>query len=184
LNRTVVKLLSLAVIELSSKPSSAEVRLMIKEITVRNYRPDDLTDIFGIMSEYPSPTGKVWSADVVEEMISDALKEQPDGIFVAETGRRVVGFAIVMHRIWFNVSYLDYIQVKMKWTGKGVGHKLLEKCVDWSRQKGARIIYTETGSDNERAIEFYQKHGFKITGRIPDYYQKGLDAVILVNRLS
>jgi len=157
---------------------------MGRKIHVRNYCSDDLKDVKEILFEYPSPTGKVWSESLVEEMLSDALKEQPDGVFVAEINGEVVGFAIVMYRNWFDIAYLDYIQVKTKWLNKGIGHKLIEKCMDWAREKGARIVYTETGKDNERAIKFYQKHGFQITGYIPDYYKKGLDAVILVSKIN
>jgi len=67
---------------------------------------------------------------------------------------------------------------------KEVGHNLIEKCINWSKMKGARIVYTETDRNNERAIEFYKKHGFQITGYIPEYYRKGLDAVILVRKLG
>jgi len=157
---------------------------MRQKIVVRNYRSNDVKDLKEILSKYPSPTGRVWDEDMIEEMISDALKEQPDGVFVAEIGEKVVGFAIVMYRDWLNIAYLDYIQVKLAYISKGIGSKLIEKCADWAREKGARIIYAETGKDNERAIKFYQKHGFKITGFIPDYYQMGLDAVILVKKLS
>jgi len=157
---------------------------MSQEITVRNYRFEDLATIKKILFEYPSPSGRVWSGDMVEEMISDAFMEQPDGVFVAETGGKVVGFAIVMHRAWFNIAYLDYIQVKREHISKGVGHKLIEKCIDWAKEKGSRIIYTETGKNNENAVKFYQKHGFQTTGNIPEYYQRGLDAVILVKKLS
>ncbi len=157
---------------------------MKRDIVVRDYRSDDLEDIKEILSGYPSPTGRVWSDSLVEEMMSDALREQPDGVLVAEVGGKVVGFAVVMYREWFNIAYLDYIQVKKDYINKGFGHRLIERCVSWAREKGARMIYTETGKDNERAIKFYKRHNFKITGRIPDYYQKGLDAVILVNRLS
>lgn len=156
---------------------------MSREIVVRNYRTRDLKGIKEILSEYPSPTGRVWSENMVEEMMSDALKEQPDGVFVAAMNGKVVGFAIVMYRDWFNIAYLDYIEVKTDLMNKGVGHRLVEKCINWAKEKSARIIYTETGKNNERAIKFYQKHGFKTTGHIPDYYQKGLDAVILVNVL-
>jgi ribosomal protein S18 acetylase RimI-like enzyme len=157
---------------------------MSREIAVRNYCTRDLEDIKEILSEYPSPTDRAWSENMVEEMMSAALREQPDGVFVAVKGGKVVGFAIVIYRDWFNIAYLDYIQVKTDHINKGIGHRLIEKCVNWAREKSARIIYTETGKNNERAIKFYQKHGFQVTGHIPDYYQKGLDAVILVNKLS
>jgi ribosomal protein S18 acetylase RimI-like enzyme len=157
---------------------------MSREILVRSYRAGDLEDIKEILSEYPSPTGRVWSENMVKEMITDALKEQPDGVFVAAISGKVVGFAIVMYRDWFNIAYLDYIQVSTDQINRGVGHKLIERCINRARERGARIIYTETGKNNEGAIKFYQRHGFKITGYIPDYYQKGLDAVILVNKLG
>lgn len=157
---------------------------MSQKIVVRNYRSDDLKKVEEILFEYPSPTGRTWSGDMIKEMLSDALGEQPDGVLVAETGGKVVGFAIVMYRDWFSIAYLDYIQVKTEWINKGISHNLVEKCMNWAREKGARIIYTETGKNNARAIKFYQKHGFQITGHIPDYYQNGLDAVILVSKLS
>lgn len=157
---------------------------MSPRIRVRNYHSSDLKSIEEILFEYPSPTGRAWSEDTVKEMISEALKEQPDGVLVATINKEIAGFAVVMHREWFNIAYLDYIQVKTEQMNKGVGHKLIEKCIDWAREKGARIIYTETGENNEEAIRFYQKHDFKITGHIPDYYQKGLDAVFLVKQLG
>jgi len=157
---------------------------MSREIVVRNYCSDDLEDVKEILFEFPSPTGRAWSEKLVEEMMSDVLKEQPDGVFVAEIGGKVVGFAIVVYRSWFNIVYLDYIQVKTEWINKGIGHKLIEKCINWTKEKGARIIYTETGKNNERAIRFYKKHGFQITGYITDYYQEGSDAVILVSKLK
>jgi len=103
---------------------------MSEEILVRNYCSDDLRRVKGILSDCPSPTGRVWSEDAVEEMLSDALKEQPDGVFAAEIKGKVVGFAIVVFKEWFNIAYLDYIQVKREWSNKGAGHKLIEKCVN------------------------------------------------------
>jgi len=152
-------------------------------ILVRSYCPDDMNRIANILSEYPSPTGTIWIRKLVQEMMSDAVKEQPDGVFVAEISGEIVGFAIVMYRAWLRIAYLDYIQVATKWSNKGAGHRLIEKCINWARAKSARILYTETGRNNDTAIRFYKKHGFQITGHIPDYYQEGLDAVILVNKL-
>jgi ribosomal protein S18 acetylase RimI-like enzyme len=137
-------------------------------ILVRGYRSEDLDDIREILLEYPSPSGRRWTENLVKEMMCDALKEQPDGIFVAEINGKIVGFVIVLRREWFNTAYLDYIQVKTNWINKGVGHELLEKCIEWARKKGTRIIYTETGRNNDEAIKFYKKHGFQITGCIPE----------------
>jgi len=156
---------------------------MSQKIVVRNFSSKDLRAVQEILFRYSSPTGHIWSEDMVREMMSDALTEQPDGVFVAEIDGKVVGFAVIFYKEWLGIAYLDYIQARAECTRKGIGHRLVQKCVNWAREKGARIIYTETGKNNDRAIRFYQKHNFQITGYIPDYYQRGLDAVILVRRL-
>jgi len=155
-----------------------------QKIFVRSYDFKDLKDIKEILFEYRSPSGKVWDEDMIETFLSDALREQPDGVFVAEINGKVVGFAVVMYRDWQNIAYLDYIQVKTSYMNRGIGHNLIEKCIKWSEMKSARIIYTETGKNNERAIKFYERHGFQITGHIPEYYQEDLDALILVRKLG
>ncbi len=136
---------------------------MTREIVVRSYCTGDLEGIKEILSECLSPTGQVWSEDMIEKMLSDALSEQPDGVFVATRHEQVVGFTIVIYRAWLNIAYLDYIQVKRNQIRKGIGHRLIEKGVNWARGKHARIIFTETGQNNKRAITFYQRHGFQIT---------------------
>jgi len=156
----------------------------LRKILVRNYNSEDLADIKKILFEYRSPTYRVWDNNMIEAFISDALREQPDGVFVAEVDGKVAGFAVVIFRDWQNIAYLDYIQVETSEMKKGVGHNLIEKCINWSKMKRVRIVYTETGRNNVRAIEFYEKHGFQITGCIPAYYRKGLDAVILVRSLD
>jgi ribosomal protein S18 acetylase RimI-like enzyme len=175
---------TLLTVMVTKENSERKDRNMNSEIEVRSYCSHDLNQVKKILLNYTSPTGRVWNENAVEEMMSDALKEQPDGVFVAEINGEVLGFAIVIYRDWFNIAYLDYIQVKMEWIGKGVGHKLIQKCIKWVEEKGARILYTETEKNNERANKFYQKHGFKITGSIPDYYQEEIDAVILVRKLD
>lgn len=67
---------------------------MPREIVVRNYRPEDLESIKEILSEHSSPTGRVWNENMVKEMISDALREQSDGVFVATTNGKVVGLPL------------------------------------------------------------------------------------------
>jgi len=46
-----------------------------------------------------------------------------------------------------------------------VGHKLIERCLDWTKEKGARLIYTETGRGNERAIGLCQRHGLRLRAK-------------------
>jgi putative acetyltransferase len=44
--------------------------------------------------------------------------------------------------------------------GSGAGRRLLETCVAWARARGAHRLVLDTTEQMERAIAFYEKHGF------------------------
>ena len=44
--------------------------------------------------------------------------------------------------------------------GTGAGRALLETCVAWAKHKGARRLVLDTTDRMDRAIAFYEKHGF------------------------
>jgi putative acetyltransferase len=44
--------------------------------------------------------------------------------------------------------------------GAGVGGVLLEECIDWARAQGGRRLVLDTTEQMQRAITFYEKHGF------------------------
>ncbi|WP_166437282.1 GNAT family N-acetyltransferase [Niastella caeni] len=45
--------------------------------------------------------------------------------------------------------------------GKGVGKALMQHCVNFAQQRGARIIWLGVWENNQRAIAFYTKWGFE-----------------------
>lgn len=51
-------------------------------------------------------------------------------------------------------------------TGRGIGHRLLEANLDWHGQ--GTDVYLNVAGYNARAIRFYERHGFIITGPVPD----------------
>jgi ribosomal protein S18 acetylase RimI-like enzyme len=52
---------------------------------------------------------------------------------------------------------------------KSVGRMLVETTCDWAREKNARAIYLMVTSNNEAAIAFYKRLGFKETGHSEPY---------------
>jgi RimJ/RimL family protein N-acetyltransferase len=57
--------------------------------------------------------------------------------------------------------------------GRGVGSKMLEYTIEWSRQRGYRKICLSVFSSNHRAIHLYRKYGFIEEGRRRDQYLIG-----------
>jgi ribosomal protein S18 acetylase RimI-like enzyme len=54
-----------------------------------------------------------------------------------------------------------------------IGKALLEQAIDYARQKNADYIWLGVWEKNERAIHFYQKHGFVEFGK--HIFKLGLD---------
>ena len=68
-------------------------------------------------------------------------------------------------------SHLLNIAVSRNYQGKGYGRKILEKVILQSSLLGATVIFLEVRISNHRAINFYQKFGFKRDAIRYEYYK-------------
>jgi ribosomal-protein-alanine N-acetyltransferase len=62
---------------------------------------------------------------------------------------------------------------------KGVGSRLLDKCMETMKQKGAKKVGLEVMVSNEEAIRFYLKKGFKTKNLLPCFYSDGSDGYLM-----
>jgi len=53
--------------------------------------------------------------------------------------------------------------------GKGVGFTLVSGVRAWAKDQGARTLRLSVTNNNERAIEFYRRTGFSMTGKTEPY---------------
>lgn len=65
-------------------------------------------------------------------------------------------------------------QLVSMWTApayrqRGVGRLLVNEVLDWARRRNARMLLLMVTSNNEAAIQFYERMGFARTGRIEPY---------------
>lgn len=56
--------------------------------------------------------------------------------------------------------------------GQGVGARLLDACVDWSRSHLAHKVTLSVWPHNERALRLYQSHGFVVEGRLGRHWRR------------
>ena len=59
---------------------------------------------------------------------------------------------------------------------KKIGTKLINQLIEEIIKQKIKNIDLEVRTDNNNAIKFYQKHGFKITEKITNFYQNEEDA--------
>lgn len=63
--------------------------------------------------------------------------------------------------------------------GKGVGRLLVQWALDFSRERGASLLFLEVRAGNVEAIGLYRSFGFRESGRRKNYYDNGEDAILM-----
>lgn len=101
------------------------------------------------------------------QYFTDRLNEVTGVIFVAEHQEKIVGY---INGGWLR-SYpfrketsfidLDNMYVLGEYRSKGIGEKLVNEFKNWAKTRGVEVIRVDSVYENDRAIDFYTKKGFK-----------------------
>jgi ribosomal protein S18 acetylase RimI-like enzyme len=63
------------------------------------------------------------------------------------------------------VGEIHELSVKKDFWGKGLGDLLLKEVLKHFKERGLKTAALWVGEKNQRAIDFYKKHGFRETGK-------------------
>lgn len=162
---------------------------------IRSAGEQDLKKVQTLLAETWRDTYVPFHGDhVVEAMIEHwhspgSLKQRlgrPDSEFlVADDGRQLAGMAYAaMSRKTPKVANLHQLYVHPLWQGQGIGTDLfaeIETCFP-----DADRMQLEVTVENERAIAFYSKVGFREIGRIENVGPPGakMPAILMEKSLS
>ncbi len=104
----------------------------------------------------------VFSVEGIKER-EDRLKNQSSDqqTFVAKQGGKIVGFCAVARHA--DKNQLQAIYILPEFHGKGIGKKLWNRALEFFDLK--KDITVEVATYNAQAIAFYERLGFKDTGR-------------------
>ena len=89
-------------------------------------------------------------------------------VLVAQAGGEGVGLAVLLARppsgfagaVPRKVVEIDNLVVRADWRGRGVGRRLMNAAVDWSRDLGASHVEVAVHAVNRAARRFYVDSGF------------------------
>ncbi len=79
-----------------------------------------------------------------------------------DADRELVGCSAIARRSG-NTAQLRWILLRKDWWGNGLGRRLVETALDWSRRSGAERVYLETTDGLEASSALYRKLGFRET---------------------
>lgn len=94
------------------------------------------------------------------------LKRDRNGFYKAVEDGKPVGF-IACDTSWISpvegvsVGEIHEIVVLPEFRERGIGRKLVEKCIEYSKRKGREICELWVGKRNEKAKRFYRDLGFQ-----------------------
>jgi diamine N-acetyltransferase len=84
---------------------------------------------------------------------------------VAERDGRALGYAYLTE-LDGAVAFLARLYVDPAHTGSGVGQQLLDRCLEEAGRRGCSGLRLTVWTANTRAIAFYRRNGFAITGEV------------------
>lgn len=94
----------------------------------------------------------------------------------------VAGFCIAaLLKGW---GYIVTIDVLPGYRRQGIATSLLREIEGRLKAHGAKEVALETATDNEPAIAFWKKHGYRTRGIKKGYYPGGIDAYSMVKPLT
>jgi putative acetyltransferase len=138
----------------------------MSEVTIRGIRPEDDPIIERVLVEVLTEfgaTGKGFS-DQDEELaaMSSAYADPRAAYFVAVSDGEILGGAGVgpLPRAQQHVCELRKMYLLSAARGRGVGHRLLQACVQAAREIGYTECYLETLAQMDRARDLYERFGF------------------------
>ena len=84
-------------------------------------------------------------------------------IFFGDMDGKPVG-QIKMVPWWNKFAYLEELTVDTPFRGKGVGHALLTRAIEWAKQQHFPGLTLETQDNNVPACMLYERCGFVLSG--------------------
>lgn len=106
----------------------------------------------------------------------------PKGFIVAEKEHKIIGFIIGVKTTTCN-SRILMLSVSEKNRRLKIGSSLLTEFLKIMIKEKVKIVELEVRTDNNKAKNFYIKNGFKIRGKIEDFYQDGKSAYTMIKTL-
>jgi ribosomal-protein-alanine N-acetyltransferase len=148
-------------------------------------RPVERADLLDVLSIERASFSEPWPYAAFESV----LDAPAFLVAIRPTDREggdIVGYVVgdVMPNHGRDIGHIKDLAVRPDARGEGLGRRLLREALFSLSLAGAVVVKLEARESNERALSLYRDEGFEPTRRMPNYYDDGEDALLLVVNLD
>jgi len=143
---------------------------------IREYRPEDAPQVHACFVELQDFLHRLepiilegHAAGKHFDFMFSRCAETAGKVFVAEVDNQVVGFACVWGKVPseeldeepVEYAFISDLVVLPAYRSQGIGRLLLQAAEEHARAQGAASLDLEVLVKNERAVQLYNRHGFR-----------------------
>ena len=144
------------------------------ECIIRPMEPGDLAACAAIEATAPD----AWSADQLEEELTDQQADGPARLFCAFWENTPAGLAVF--QLAAGEASLYALTVDPAFRRRGIGQELLSQSLAALQSEGAESCFLEVRSQNIAAHTLYTALGFQTAGRRKGFYKNPSDDALVM----
>ncbi len=119
---------------------------------IRKARVKDAIDIYSLVNEY-AKDGLLLPKSL------NSIYENIRDFWVYEEKGQVIG-CCALHVVWEDLAEIKSLAVSKEHRGKGIGHELVQKCLEEAKDLGIKRVFALT-----YAVGFFEKFGFSVVDK-------------------
>jgi ribosomal-protein-alanine N-acetyltransferase len=156
------------------------------QYAIRAATADDAQAILACLSAAFAPYRARYTPDAYRDTVlsSDTIHERlaSMSVLVAVTAAGEIVGTIASHVTLTGEGHVRGMAVLPDWQGLGIADQLLNAAERDVREHGCARISLDTTEPLQRAVRFYERHGFRASGRVSDFF--GMQLFEYVKELS
>ncbi len=136
-------------------------------------KKDDIPALSNLLTQLFTQEASFHPDTELQEKGLRAIIDNPDigHVFAAKNGDEVFGMVSLLYTISTanggKVALLEDFIVDKNWRKRGIGHLLIEHCLEFAKQEGCSRVTLFTDCDNLNAQKIYREYGFDDFGMLP-----------------
>ena len=137
------------------------------EILIRTIQPADNKDIAfivrGALAEFGANKPGTVYYDEATDHLYEAFQIPASKYFIALDEQGLLGGAGIFPTPGLPEDTCELVKMYLtaRARGKGLGKRMIEKCLEFAKEAGYKKVYLETMPELQKAVHVYEKFGFR-----------------------